>query len=144
MPSGTEECQAIFHAFVARDFSEALYFRTHRMLVDTYALQHPDTYCISAKSLAAHLAGLCWFMHNEGGRALGPESLHRWLSGRTDLIKPSLPAARGVLTIGDIDPGAEPDEYAAAVERWARSTWAAYQPLHSVAERWLSDAQARR
>lgn len=44
---GTHGCQAIMDELLARDFSEVLYFRVHRMMVDTYCLQHPDRYCVS-------------------------------------------------------------------------------------------------
>src|SRR5438046_118271 len=44
---------------LARDFEQpALFWRFHRMAVDAYCLQHAD-YVRSAKSLAAHLCGLC-------------------------------------------------------------------------------------
>ena len=55
VPGGTAGCQAIMDEVLARDFSDVLYFRVHRMMVDTYSLQHPERYCASAKSLAAHL-----------------------------------------------------------------------------------------
>ena len=140
---GTQGCGGIFDRLLARDFSNALYFRMHRMLVDTYALQHPARYCASAKSLAAHLAGLGWFMrHPDASRAVGPESLQRWLSGRTDVVKPDLPTFRGTLTIGDIDDSAGPLEYGQAVERWARATWDAYLELHSTADRWIREAES--
>lgn len=59
---GTAGCQAIMDDLLARDFSNVAYFRVHRMMVDTYCLQHPERYCVSAKSLAAHLTGLCWLI----------------------------------------------------------------------------------
>lgn len=59
---GTDGCHLVFEAFLARDFSNPLFFGMHRMLVDTYCLQHPGRYCASAKSLAAHLAGLHWLI----------------------------------------------------------------------------------
>jgi hypothetical protein len=58
------------HGLLARDFTDAAYFRVHRMIVDTYCLQHPDRYCVSAKSLAAHLTGLCWLIEHGGSREL--------------------------------------------------------------------------
>jgi hypothetical protein len=138
---GTAGCQARFDRLIARDFSDALYFRAHRMLVDTYCLQHPQQYCASAKSFAAHLAGLCWFMqHSDVSRAIGPEALQRWLSGRTDLVKPEIPAVRGTMTIGDIDEAANPLVYAETVEQWAGVTWDAYRPLHATAQSWLQEA----
>lgn len=139
---GTAGCRARFDALLARDFGNALYFRMHRKMVDTYALQHPDEFCASAKSLAAHLAGLSWFIDNPAASAaIGPDVLHKWLSGRTDLVKPELPAYRGVMTIGDVDMESDPVEYAKAIDRWARAVWDAYAPLHETARGWLRQAQ---
>ncbi len=39
--------------------------RYHRIVVDVYALQHPERYGRSAKSFAAHLTGLCAWIENE-------------------------------------------------------------------------------
>jgi hypothetical protein len=141
---GTAGCRARFNELLARDFGDALYFRVHRKMVDTYCLQHADDYCASAKSLAAHLAGLSWFMDNpQASAAVGPDVLHKWLSGRKDLVKPDLPAFKGSVTIGDIDMDSDPVRYAQAVDRWARATWEAYAPLHGLARDWLRQAQAK-
>lgn len=139
---GTAGCRGRFDQLIARDFGDVLYFRVHRKMVDTYCLQHPDDFCASAKSLAAHLSGLSWFIDNPGvSAALGPEALHKWLSGRTDLVKPEVPAVRGAVMIGDIDMDADPIAYAASVDRWARATWDAYAPLHGTARAWLRQAR---
>ena len=139
---GTAGCRARFDSLLARDFGNALYFRMHRKMVDTYALQHPDDFCASAKSLAAHLAGLSWFIDNPAASAaIGPDALHKWLSGRKDLGRPELPTFRGTVTIGDIDMDSDPVEYGRAIDRWARSTWDAYSPLHATARDWLRQAQ---
>jgi hypothetical protein len=74
---GTAACQAIFDELLARDFSDIAYFQVHRMMVDTYCLQHPDRYCVSAKSLAAHLTGLCRLIEHDGSRAVGSELVRR-------------------------------------------------------------------
>ena len=129
---------------LGRDFSDVLYFRVHRLMVDTYALQHPERYCASAKSLAAHLSGLCSILERGGSRARGSDALRRWLDGgRADLEKPELPARRGELTIADVRGAEGPVAYDEAVERWARSTWEAYAPLHGLARSWVEAATAR-
>lgn len=142
---GTAACRALFEEMCGRDFGNALYFRMHRKMVDTYSVQHPDDYCASVKSLAAHLCGLAWFMEGEGRRtsAVAPEALHRWLSGRTDLKKPEPPAFRGTLTIGDIDRDADPVKHEHEINRWAAAAWEAYAPLHELARDWLHQALSR-
>jgi hypothetical protein len=139
---GRAGCRARFEEFLARDFSDALYFRVHRLLVDAYCLQHPDQFCVSAKSLAAHLAGLGWILEGGASPASGPEGLQRWLSGNRALEKPTLPEERGETTIGDLPADAGPGEWSAAVRRWAETVWAAYAPVHDVARRWIAEAAA--
>ena len=52
-------CEEMRDELLAREFEQPAYWRYHRMAVDAYCLQHPRRYCESAKSLAAHLCGLC-------------------------------------------------------------------------------------
>lgn len=137
---GREGCRARFDEYLARDFSDPLYFRSHRLLVDTYCLQHPDQLCRSAKSLAAHLVGLCWVLEEGAGTAVGPDQLRRWLGGARALAKPELPAAYGKRTIGDLPADAEPAQWANAVRSWAEETWSAYAALHPLARIWLAEA----
>ena len=137
---GRAGCRARFEAFLARDFSDALFFRSHRMFVDAYCLQHPEDHCASAKSLAAHLAGLCWILEGGASRATGPDRLHRWLSGDRRLDKPALPEHRGAITLGDLPEESDARAWAEAVRCWAESTWAAYAELHPVARRWMAEA----
>lgn len=139
---GAVGCQAFFDELIARDFSHALYFRVHRLVVDVYSLQHPARYCKSAKSLAAHLCGLYSILEAGASGAVGDEALRRWLDGKVDLEKPELPSFRGELTIDSVRAAPDPESYADAVERWARSTWAAYAPLHPLAREWFERARA--
>jgi len=139
---GTAGCQAIFDELLARDFGDAVYFRRHRMLVDVYSLQHPERYCASAKSLAAHLGGLCSILEHGASPAIGAEWLRIWLDGTPRLEKPALPAFRGALTIADVRAASDPEAHGQAVERWARATWEACAPLHPVARAWVDAARA--
>lgn len=141
IPGGSASCQAILDEFLARDFSDVAYFRVHRMMVDTYALQHPERYCKSSKSLAAHLVGLCFLLETESKvKAVGSKWIQQWLSGPSRIEKPSLPIFRGRLTIGDVRTASDPKAYGAAVEHWARSTWEAYVSLHGIARKWLRES----
>jgi len=88
---GASGCQRIFEELTARDFSNVLYGRVHRLLVDTYCLQHPDAFCASAKSMAAHLTGLAWTLEREGSPARGSETLRRWIEAHPGLPRPTPP-----------------------------------------------------
>lgn len=131
-----------FQDLTGRDFTDVRFGRLHGLVVDTYCLQHPDRYCISAKSLAAHLCGLCGAI--ERGRSVTSPSmaLQSWLDGTVDLTKPKLPAERGVITIADVENIDDPEAYETAVRAWAAAVWSAYAPLHDIARQWLDEATA--
>lgn len=140
---GQPNCAALGDALLARDFEQpALYWKYHRLAVDTYCVQH-SLYAQSSKSLAAHLCGLCVALEqNNDQNAL--RRLQRWLSTNPKLPKPELPAFRGNLTIADVSGIDDPASYGRAVEAWARSAWEAYAELHPIARDWLDLSAAWR
>lgn len=137
---GQTGCQAMFDDFRAREMADlAPSYASTRLTIDVYCLQHPDRYCASAKSLAAHLTGAGWAVERGGGE-WGLRTLQRWLDRGVKLEKPPLPESRGELTIADVIAAPDTDAYLEALDRWARSTWAAYASLHEIAQRWIDDA----
>ena len=136
-------CEEMRDELLAREFEQPAYWRYHRMAVDAYCLQHPLRYCESAKSLAAHLCGLCiaFEMNNDGAILRG---IQQWLSGNPALSKPALPGSRGDKTIADVYGLEESFAYGRAVEGWARSVWAAYGDLQGVARDWVSQSRRAR
>lgn len=142
---GEPNCEAQRNALLARDFQQpALYWQFHRLAIDAYCVQH-SSYIASAKSLAAHLCGLCIAFE----LADKPEKfrqLQQWLSRNPPIVKPKLPSFKGILTIGSVQAISEPAAYGRAVERWAASAWQAYEGLHPLAREWisLSAADARK
>lgn len=115
----------------------------HRLMVDAYALQHPERYCLSARSYAAHLTGMLASLEHDGKPEL-LRALQRWLSNHPALEKPPLPESRGELTIASVL--AAPDRLAMdrAIRAWGESAWAAYAPWHELARKWTAAAFAAR
>ena len=141
---GTDGCQALFDQFRLRESAElARDYASTRLTIDIYSVQHPDRYCVSAKSLAAHLTGLCWAVER-GGSGAGLQAMQRWLNGSVPLDKPVIPKDRGQLTVADVAGAADQAAYDAALDRWARSTWEAYSPLHEIARHWIDEAVSQR
>jgi hypothetical protein len=131
----------MFDALLARDFEQpAHYWTFHRLLVDIYSVQH-DAYIRSAKSLAAHLCGLCIAVEHDGDeRRL--RSLQNWLSTNPPIRKPELPQSRGQLTICHVAGSTDPAGYGRAIREWASSAWDAYASLQPLARDWLALARA--
>jgi hypothetical protein len=136
---GEPDCAALRDALMARDFEQpALYWRYHRMALDAYCVQH-SAYVESAKSLAAHLCGLCVALeYNNDPATLG--GIQLWLSTNPKLQKPELPAFRGRVTIADVSGIENPVEYGRAVESWAQSGWEAYRDLQPLAREWIAQS----
>lgn len=132
------DCQEMFDHLLARSFSDLTYGRFHRILVDLYSLQHPDKYCRSAKSFAAHLTGLCCVMEHDGDVRVNV-AVPRWLSGAVDLKRPSFPVERGNVTV---DQFIELDDVdvTAKFNEWRRVVWDAYSDHHELARRWIGTA----
>ena len=141
-PGGAVACLSLFEAMIARDYSDQRFFGSHRLFMDAYCLQHPELRCVSAKSLAAHLAGICQILEGGTSEATGSPSLRRWLDGDVKIEKPALPADRGALTLADLADIDDPAAWREAVRRWAETVWAAYSQLQPLARRWLAEAQA--
>ncbi len=137
---GGEGCRAILDELLALHFGQPAYFGVHRLFVDVYAMQHPDRYCVSFKSLAAHLAHLCWSVEQGGSRAVPSEPIRKWVERNPGIEKPPLPAFRGRLTVADVARARGPAEHHEAVDRWARDVWEAYRDLHGTARHWVARA----
>lgn len=134
---GEPDCAFLRDLLLARDFEQpVLYWRFHRLAVDTYCVQH-SRYVKSSKSLAAHLCGLCVALEQKNDASI-LKRLQLWLSTNPKLAKPELPSFRGSLTIADVSGIEEPVRYGRAVECWARCAWEAYELLQPVAREWLA------
>jgi len=140
---GTEGCQRLFDDETVREYADPLFAPRRRMIVDIYCLQHPDRYCVSAISLAAHLTGLAVATEHPGREARLNAAIQRWLSGRPRLDKPSSPARRGTMTIADLRATTDVADHGLVAERWAQDVWTAYAELQPVARAWVREALAR-
>jgi hypothetical protein len=134
---GTDGCQELFDDESVREYGDVRFAGRRRLVVDTYALQHPERYCKSAISLAAHLTGLCVGVEHRAREEMLNDAVQRWLSRRPELSKPALPEARGSLTIADVLAATDAVNHRSIVERWARGTWAAYADLQPIARAWV-------
>ena len=132
---GTDGCQAVFDEETAREYADARFAIRRRMVVDTYCLQHPERYCASAISLAAHLTGLCIALEHRGRELELNAAIQRWLNRRPRLEKRALPAHPA--DVNDRRPASRDRPRRAPDDRWARQTWEAYRPLQELARHWV-------
>ena len=132
---GTLGCQVLFEQACAANHERPGPTRSHRVFLDAYALQHPQRYCESGKSLFAHLGGLLAEFECDGDDAV-LAAQGRALGGRVHLPRPDPPAVRGKLTIRDILAAPEGPPRQKAVQRYGKEQWDAWSSLHSLASQW--------
>ena len=136
---GRAGCQALFNQIGARSYENPGYAAAHELLVDAYCLQHPEPYCHSAKSYAAHLTRMCCGIERGGDRKIY-RAIHIWLSSRGEIEKPDVLASRGELTIAHVQAARNVEEHQKFVREWAENIWKAYAPQHALARKWLDAA----
>lgn len=144
LAGGAEGCQRLFESIGLREYEDMRFARYHRIVIDVYAMQHPDRYGRSPKSFAAHLTGLCAWVEDEAGAPSVNASVQRWLSGPSPIVKPPLPPSYGAVTIRELVDADDPVRYGEVLCRWARSTWDAYAPLQTAARNWIAASLARK
>ncbi|HEV2298171.1 MAG TPA: DUF5946 family protein [Candidatus Acidoferrales bacterium] len=136
---GSAGCQALFNQIGVRSYENPGYAAAHELFVDAYCLQHPEPYCHSAKSYAAHLTRMCCGIERGGDRKIY-RAIHIWLSGPAKIEKPEVLASRGELTIAHVQAARSVEEHQKSVREWAENIWKAYAPQHALARKWLDAA----
>jgi hypothetical protein len=138
---GYEGCRLLFNAITAQALGSAATFALHRAAVDCYALQHPEYFCVSAKSYAAHLSGLCVAIEYNRNIEVNA-AIQKWLNGSIDLQKPKVLVERSGVTLLHLKDVSEPDEQARRVDDWCSAVWTAYAELHATARSYVQAALA--
>ncbi len=112
----------------------------HQLIVDAYAVQHPDGDDPRAiQSVGIHLMSLCLFLERGVDLALGTR-LHRCMVDRPVFHRLDAPASRGELTMLDVPIGGGPDPARTAAFAWAQDVWAAWRAHHTTVRRWIDES----
>ena len=138
---GRKGCQAAFDELSASSWTSPARGAVHNMVVDVYAMQHPEEYGASAKSYIRHLSALACLIEHPGDQELYWARPARWRPIPVP-TKPDLIAVRGDMTVADVRAARDDAEYQALVRRWAAVVWAAYESQHRVAREYLSAVSA--
>lgn len=140
VPAEFESCDA-FLGFILSNYLKPAE-PPPRLLIDTFAIQHPKRACKSAKSYAAHLTGLCCGMEYNGAKSVFA-ALQRWLNGpveRIGLKRPQEPEHSGRLTIRHLYGVDDRAEFDQRLRECAMDVWDAYTSQHKLARRWIETA----
>lgn len=136
---GREGCQALWDEVAAKAYGDFQYPGVHDLAFDTYCLQHPETYCRSAKSYAAHLTRLCCGLEYDGNRETYA-AIQQWLNGAVSIEKPERLLALGQLTIAEVRAARTGEDHQKLVQVWAGNVWEAYAGQQDIARTWIRAA----
>jgi hypothetical protein len=139
---GRGGCQALFDEITYAMSEDLRIAAIHRLALDTYSMQHVESYCESAKSYAAHLIGLGWgIRHLDSPAPVAP--VLEVLDRKIKLVKPPLLSERGTITLPDVMTGyhesGDVDELVRHVRQWSKAVWEAYASQHEIVQKWLKE-----
>jgi hypothetical protein len=128
---GLQGCLECYQS-LSLEFGVGLVDDVGRGIFDGYCMQHPELYCFSAKSMAAHLAFLaCWIDYGSPLERLN--TIRRGLDGEFSQPKAPVLPFRGSLTIVHLQQASSREDYATRAREWLLDIWQAYTPLHDLA-----------
>ena len=136
---GRAGCQALWDEMSARAYTSPDYAVTRDLAFDAYCMQHPERYCRSAKSYAAHLTRLCCGLEYGGDPGVY-SAIQKWLNGAVDIVKPESPGSRGAMTVADLRAARTGQEHTRLVRDWTTSVWKAYAAQQDIARSWIKAA----
>jgi hypothetical protein len=131
-------CWQRYGELLAVQYAEPDRMAFHPLVVDSYAVQHPDGNDARAiQSVAIHLMTLCLFLERGVDPALGTR-LHRRMVERPVFHRLDPPTSRGALTVVDVPVDSNAAAARSAAYAWARDVWAAWSAHHAAVRRWLA------
>lgn len=135
--TSSASCWDRYGKILAREYSEPTLFTTHRLSVDTYAVQHPgDGSRQAIQSVGLHLARLMVQLENQFLPHEANEVMLRMGVHKTAL--PLLvPPESYEMTVADLPVDGNTEGHIIAVRVWAQCTWKAWTTHHNFISQWV-------
>lgn len=118
------------------------YGPVHRLVVDTYAAQHPGVPGKqSSQSVAAHLFILCLVLERGVDPSFATRAIihfvEKYKERGFEWVEP--PPSLGDLTVLDVIGATSASDHNQRVMRWAKSVWEAWKPHHDKVHAWADE-----
>ncbi|MFI5167062.1 MAG: DUF5946 family protein [Thermoanaerobaculales bacterium] len=127
-------CWEVYTQVLAREYGEYGYPQpTHRLTVDTYAVQHPGTPGRQAiQSVNSHLVSLYLIVEKQLPGKAATEALRTILdhAGSFTWLQP--PDPNGSNTVLEVARARTFNEHVGLVDAWARDVWSAWAQHHAL------------
>jgi len=133
-------CWHRYGELLAAQYSNASRMAFHQVVVDAYAVQHPDGDDLRAvQSVGIHLMTLCLFVERAVDPTLGTR-LHKWMVERPVFHRLKSPESRGSLTVLDVPVEADAATARIRAYAWGEDAWSAWRVHHATVRRWLAES----
>ncbi len=131
-------CWAAYGQLLAAEYSDPVLLATHRLSVDTYAVQHPgDTSRQAIQSVGLHLARLFVQLSSKPKPKETNDVMLNLSKGKASL-KHLSPPPRFTMTLLDVAPLIDSPQHPSAVRAWARATWNDWALHHDYIREWVA------
>ena len=118
-------CWAVYCEILGKEYSSFDQLKeTHRLTVDTYAVQHPgNPGRKSTQSVWGHLIAMYYMIELNTGEARALSILKKFINNKLELnwLKP--PDFEGTMTVSDVITAKDIHEHNVLVKKWADSVW---------------------
>ena len=133
-------CWAAFGRILGAEYSDPRLLPSHRLSVDTFAVQHPGGSSRRAiQSVGLHLARLYLQIEKEVSPADANAFMLRFSRRKSELPRLQPPASFRITT-GDVHLSAGTDEHIPVVRAWAESAWDDWSMAHGFIRNWASES----
>lgn len=131
-------CWAAYGEVLVREYSDAGYYRIHRLTVDAYAVQHPGHPSPqSIQSVAVHLISLCLVLERGVAVQRTTQAMQAAIKDKRRFVWLTPPASLGAVTVADLRTATNLEAHRKQVQAWSASAWAAWSPHHATIRAWL-------
>jgi Family of unknown function (DUF5946) len=128
----TQGCWNVYGQILAKEYGEYSYPElTHRLTVDTYAIQHPGRPSRkSIQSVNIHLISLCLIFKKGFDGRTATQKMSEVLANEPNFKWLEPPVPNGQLTVIDIVIAKEKAEHERKVNEWAKDVWGHWYLRH--------------
>jgi hypothetical protein len=139
-------CWEIYGKILAKEYGEYGYPETtHRLTVDTYAIQHPGKPSRqSIQSVNTHLISLYLVLEKRLDGVQATQAIGRVLEHASDFVWLEPPVPNGQITVLDVIKARDISEHQELVEQWAKDVWNAWSVYHNLVQRMVSKSSRYR
>lgn len=131
-------CWKLYGEVLSLEYGDRTYWGSHRLTVDTYAVQHPGRPSAqSVRSVAIHLISLCLVLERDATPEYALRVIRAATAASEGLRWLDPPSSLGETTVADVHGAADAADHGRRVRMWADAAWSAWAAHHRTIRAWI-------